>query len=90
MANSKAIPFMPQPENLDGSMAGDIGFDPLGLSSIDIDFSEVWDERLDVLCIVQHSTSLNPSADRRLFELARSRLGSPSSSRRFQLAPVCI
>ncbi|CAM9875849.1 unnamed protein product [Ectocarpus sp. 6 AP-2014] len=40
MANSKAIPFMPQPENLDGTMAGDIGFDPLGLSKIDIDFSE--------------------------------------------------
>lgn len=41
MANSKAIPFMPQPENLDGSSPGDIGFDPLGLSKIDIDFSEV-------------------------------------------------
>lgn len=41
MANSKAIPFMPQPDNLDGTMAGDIGFDPLGLSKIDIDFSEV-------------------------------------------------
>lgn len=41
MANSKAIPFMPQPEKLDGSMVGDIGFDPLNLSSIDIDFSEV-------------------------------------------------
>ncbi|CAN0026021.1 unnamed protein product [Pylaiella littoralis] len=40
MANSRSIPFMPQPENLDGSMAGDVGFDPLGLSAIDIDFSE--------------------------------------------------
>lgn len=40
MANSKAIPFMPQPEGLDGSMVGDIGFDPLNLSGIDIDFSE--------------------------------------------------
>ncbi|CAM9129240.1 unnamed protein product [Hapterophycus canaliculatus] len=40
MANSKSIPFMPQPENLDGSLPGDVGFDPLGLSKIDIDFSE--------------------------------------------------
>lgn len=41
MANSKSMPFMPQPEKLDGSMPGDVGFDPLGLSSIQIDFSEV-------------------------------------------------
>lgn len=41
MANSKAIPFMPQPEKLDGTMAGDIGFDPLGLSNIEIDFTKV-------------------------------------------------
>ncbi|CAN0172519.1 unnamed protein product, partial [Laminaria digitata] len=41
MANSKSIPFMPQPEGLDGSMVGDVGFDPLNLSGIDIDFSEV-------------------------------------------------
>lgn len=40
-AKSASIPFMPQPEKLDGSMAGDVGFDPLGLSNINIDFSEV-------------------------------------------------
>lgn len=50
MANSKAIPFMPQPENLDGSSPGDIGFDPLGLSKIDIDFSEVRTRRLKSVC----------------------------------------
>jgi light-harvesting complex I chlorophyll a/b binding protein 1 len=32
---SKALPFMNRPALLDGSMAGDVGFDPLGLSSID-------------------------------------------------------
>lgn len=41
MANSKSIPFMPQPEKLDGTMPGDVGFDPLGLSNIDIDFTQV-------------------------------------------------
>merc|ERR1712216_865680 len=30
---SKAMPFLSQPEGLDGSMAGDVGFDPLGFSS---------------------------------------------------------
>lgn len=30
--NSKAIPFLPRPEILDGSLAGDVGFDPLGFS----------------------------------------------------------
>ena len=34
-ANSLSMPFLEQPKNLDGSMAGDVGFDPLGLSEID-------------------------------------------------------
>lgn len=33
MAKSKALPFLEAPPQLDGSMAGDVGFDPLGLSS---------------------------------------------------------
>jgi light-harvesting complex I chlorophyll a/b binding protein 1 len=32
---SKALPFLNRPALLDGSMAGDVGFDPLGLSTID-------------------------------------------------------
>jgi len=32
---SAALPFMPKPSALDGSMPGDVGFDPLGFSSID-------------------------------------------------------
>mmetsp|Transcript_12531 Transcript_12531/g.19064 ORF Transcript_12531/g.19064 Transcript_12531/m.19064 type:complete len:217 (-) Transcript_12531:200-850(-) len=32
---SKSLPFMIRPPLLDGSMAGDVGFDPLGLSNID-------------------------------------------------------
>jgi len=32
---SLALPFMNRPALLDGSMAGDVGFDPLGLSTID-------------------------------------------------------
>lgn len=31
-ARSASVPFLSQPKNLDGSMAGDVGFDPLGLS----------------------------------------------------------
>merc|ERR1719251_167222 len=31
---SKSLPFLPRPEKLDGSMAGDVGFDPMGLSEI--------------------------------------------------------
>ena len=41
MANSRSIPFMPQPEKLDGTLPGDVGFDPLGLSALKIDFTEV-------------------------------------------------
>lgn len=36
---SKAVPFLPRPINLDGSMVGDVGFDPFYLSSIQKDFS---------------------------------------------------
>lgn len=36
---SKAIPFLPRAKNLDGSMVGDVGFDPFYLSSIPKDFS---------------------------------------------------
>mgnify|MGYP003957410731 CR=1 FL=1 len=32
---SQAIPFLPKPAGCDGSLPGDVGFDPLGLSSID-------------------------------------------------------
>ncbi|KAL3909530.1 MAG: hypothetical protein SGILL_008050, partial [Bacillariaceae sp.] len=32
---SKSLPFMNRPPLLDGSMAGDVGFDPLGLSDIE-------------------------------------------------------
>ena len=34
-AKSAAIPFLPQPAGCDGTLVGDVGFDPLGLSSID-------------------------------------------------------
>lgn len=36
---SKALPFLPRPINLDGSLVGDKGFDPFYLSSIPKDFS---------------------------------------------------
>ena len=32
---SQSLPFLNRPLLLDGSMAGDVGFDPLGLSTID-------------------------------------------------------
>ncbi|KAK4523174.1 hypothetical protein GAYE_PCTG44G1066 [Galdieria yellowstonensis] len=31
---SKALPFMLWPKNLDGTMAGDVGFDPLGFTNV--------------------------------------------------------
>jgi len=31
---SKSIPFLTRPEKLDGTMPGDMGFDPMGLSEI--------------------------------------------------------
>jgi light-harvesting complex I chlorophyll a/b binding protein 1 len=50
---SKAIPFLPRPANLDGSMVGDVGFDPFYLSSIPKDFSGFiqppqWEEKSNV------------------------------------------
>jgi light-harvesting complex I chlorophyll a/b binding protein 1 len=38
-AKSKSVPFLEAPAALDGSMVGDVGFDPLGLSEINFDFS---------------------------------------------------
>lgn len=39
MQMSPSVPFLKKPEKLDGSMVGDVGFDPLGLSAIgDIKF----------------------------------------------------
>jgi len=50
---SKAIPFLPRPANLDGSLPGDVGFDPFYLSSIPKDFSGFiqppqWDEQAGI------------------------------------------
>jgi hypothetical protein len=40
---SRSIPILNKPKNLDGSMAGDEGFDPLGLSNIgDLGFDLYW------------------------------------------------
>jgi light-harvesting complex I chlorophyll a/b binding protein 1 len=36
---SASLPWLPRPVNLDGSMVGDVGFDPFYLSSIPKDFS---------------------------------------------------
>jgi len=33
VVKSQSLPFLEKPVNLDGSMAGDVGFDPLGLSN---------------------------------------------------------
>lgn len=54
---SKSLPFMPVPEKLDGSMAGDVGFDPMGLSEIQQDLTYArWAElkhgRIAMLAIV--------------------------------------
>ena len=41
-ATSEAIPFLEKPKNLNGQMAGDVGFDPLGFSdSYDLKWLQV-------------------------------------------------
>jgi hypothetical protein len=57
-AKSKAVPFLDAPKSLDGTLAGDVGFDPLGLSDIQFDFSYLivptkWDEKRTGLSTVK-------------------------------------
>lgn len=40
-AKSASVPFLEQPAALDGSMAGDVGFDPFGFTGQWLDVSEV-------------------------------------------------
>jgi light-harvesting complex I chlorophyll a/b binding protein 1 len=54
---SKSIPFLVKPDKLDGSMAGDMGFDPMRLSDIQTDlkyarWSEIKHGRICMLAIV--------------------------------------
>lgn len=54
---SKAVPFLVRPEKLDGSMPGDMGFDPMRLSDIQADlkyarWAEVKHGRICMLAIV--------------------------------------
>mmetsp|Transcript_30053 Transcript_30053/g.63860 ORF Transcript_30053/g.63860 Transcript_30053/m.63860 type:complete len:371 (+) Transcript_30053:196-1308(+) len=55
-ANSIAIPFLPRPTALDGSHAGDYGFDPLGFSEkfdlYSMQESEIRHARLAMLAVV--------------------------------------
>mmetsp|Transcript_7628 Transcript_7628/g.11601 ORF Transcript_7628/g.11601 Transcript_7628/m.11601 type:complete len:228 (-) Transcript_7628:173-856(-) len=39
-AKSKSMPFLDAQPKLDGTMAGDVGFDPLGFSNTEFDFSK--------------------------------------------------
>eukprot|EP00542_Grammatophora_oceanica_P009354 CAMPEP_0194026454 /NCGR_PEP_ID=MMETSP0009_2-20130614/751_1 /TAXON_ID=210454 /ORGANISM="Grammatophora oceanica, Strain CCMP 410" /LENGTH=205 /DNA_ID=CAMNT_0038665141 /DNA_START=48 /DNA_END=665 /DNA_ORIENTATION=- len=54
---SKSVPFLVRPEKLDGSMVGDVGFDPMGLSEIQVDlkyarWAELKHGRICMLAIV--------------------------------------
>jgi hypothetical protein len=54
---SKSIPFLTVPEKLDGSMPGDMGFDPMGLSDIQYDlkyarWAELKHGRICMLAVV--------------------------------------
>jgi len=56
-AMSKSIPFLTVPEKLDGSMVGDMGFDPMGLSDIQTDlhyarWGELKNGRVAMLAVV--------------------------------------
>merc|ERR1719469_819969 len=54
---SKSIPFLVRPDKLDGSMPGDMGFDPMRLSDIQTDlryaqWAEVKHGRICMLALV--------------------------------------
>lgn len=54
---SESVPFLVQPEKLDGSMPGDFGFDPMGLTEIQTDlkyaqWAEIKHGRISMLAIV--------------------------------------
>lgn len=54
---SKSIPFLVRPDKLDGTMAGDMGFDPMRLSDIQADlkyarWAEIKHGRICMLAIV--------------------------------------
>mmetsp|Transcript_32821 Transcript_32821/g.37338 ORF Transcript_32821/g.37338 Transcript_32821/m.37338 type:complete len:202 (-) Transcript_32821:193-798(-) len=54
---SKSIPFLTRPEKLDGTMPGDMGFDPMGLSEIQTDlkyarWAELKHGRISMLAIL--------------------------------------
>lgn len=67
MAASKSVPFLPQPAKLDGTLPGDVGFDPLGFSDMfDLNFlreAEVKHGKLRETCWqpILSSTGLWPS-----------------------------
>ena len=41
-AKSESVPFLEKPPALDGSMVGDVGFDPLGFSNAWLDVREIF------------------------------------------------
>ena len=51
--NSEAFPFLARPEKLDGSMIGDVGFDPLG-------FTEILPIVRALTCLCQHQSCIPP------------------------------
>lgn len=54
MDASKSVPFLDRPAKLDGSLPGDVGFDPLG-------FSNMFDVNFLREAEVKHGTILNDS-----------------------------
>lgn len=56
MAKSKSLPFLDQPAALDGTMPGDVGFDPLGLTeNINLPYAraaEIKHGRVSMLAVV--------------------------------------
>mmetsp|Transcript_36772 Transcript_36772/g.43928 ORF Transcript_36772/g.43928 Transcript_36772/m.43928 type:complete len:201 (+) Transcript_36772:154-756(+) len=54
---SESLPFLPRPEKLDGTLIGDVGFDPMGISEIQQDlnyarWAEIKHGRISMLAIV--------------------------------------
>lgn len=53
MAQSESIPFLEKPSKLDGSMAGDVGFDPLYLSDyINLEYAAAAEVKHGRICML--------------------------------------
>lgn len=65
MAKSKSLPFLDQPAALDGTMPGDVGFDPLGLTeNINLPYGMCRRVSMFIACVYVQISQVNPANTR--------------------------